>query len=83
MRYDWGIVLPEEQPLIEKFEDEVLPFTKKHGPEIGEKAMQGDVVCEEIIRRQHLFVSGLPEKRPENFKLLVKALKTWDQRRFH
>ena len=83
MKYDWGFVSPEEQMWIEKFEDEVLPFTQEHGPRIGESAMQGDVLCEEIIRRQHLFIEGLPEKRPENYRLLIKALKIWDTRRFH
>lgn len=83
MKYDWGFVSPEEQVWIERFEDEVLPYTQEHGPRIGELAMQGNKLCEEIIRRQQIFMEGIPEKRPENFKLLVKALKLYDSRRFH
>jgi hypothetical protein len=69
--------------LIERFEDEILPFTTKHGSEIGESALQGNLLCEEIIRRQHLFCDGLPEKRPENFKRLIECLKLWEIRRVH
>jgi len=66
--------------LVEKFERDVLPFAEKEGPRIGEAAMQGDVNATEIIRRTNLFINGLPEFRPENFKLLVQALKRWEQR---
>lgn len=75
--------MPEETPLIERFEQDVLPFVTKHGSEIGDSAMQGDRDCEEIIRRHHLFVEGLPHLRPTNFKLLIAALKRWEQKRAH
>jgi len=75
--------MPEEEPLIERFEADVLPYTLKHGARIGEDAMNGSEVAEEIIRRQRLFVEGVPELREMNYRLLVAALKTWDERRYH
>jgi hypothetical protein len=82
MRFDYpGGVMPEEVPLIERFERDVFPYTLAHGPQIGEMAMNGDLAAEEIIRRQHLFVCGVPELREFNYKLLVKALKLWETRR--
>lgn len=82
MKFDYpGGVMTEERPVIEKFERDVLPFVLKHGSEIGERAMQGDADCEEIIRRHHLFVEGVPNLRPENLKLLTAALKRWEARR--
>lgn len=80
MKYDYpGGVEEWERPIVEKFEDEILPFTIKHGPRIGEAAMKGDQVAEEIIRRQQMFCEGLPEMRGMNFRMLVAALKTWSQ----
>ncbi len=81
MKFEYPGLMPEEIPLIERFEEDVLPYTIKHGPQIGEMAMNGDLAAEEIIRRQHLFVEGLPEMRSFNYKLLVKAIKLWESRR--
>lgn len=81
-RYEYpGGVLPEERPLIERFETDVLPFVVRHGSEIGESAMQGDLDCEEIIRRHRLFVEGMPHLRPANYRLLTAALKRWETKR--
>lgn len=81
-RYEYpGGVLPEERPLIERFESDVLPFVMRHGSEIGESAMQGDMDCEEIIRRHRLFVEGMPHLRPANYRLLTAALKRWETKR--
>lgn len=81
MRYDYpGGVMDYEKPMIEKFESEILPYTIKHGPRIGESAMNGDVVAEEIIRRQRLFVEGLPEMRRTNLAMLINALKLWEKK---
>lgn len=74
-------VTQEEQPLVEKFERDVLPFVEKHGSEIGEAAMTGNMDAEEVVRRTHLFINGLPEMRAGNFALLVGALKRWEHRR--
>ncbi len=82
LRFEYpGGVLPHEVPLIEKFETEILPFVEKNGTEIGERAMQGDVDCEQIIRRHHLFVGGLAHLRQTNFRMLVAALKRWESKR--
>lgn len=79
-KYEYpGGVMDWERPLIEKFENEVLPYTLKNGPRIGEAAMQGNTVAEEIIRRQQLFVEGLPELRRANFKMLLIALQLWEK----
>lgn len=79
--YPGGVFGEAETYLVERFEDEVLPYSMKHGPEIGERAMQGDLDCEEIIRRQRMFCEGMPHLRPLNFRLLVAALKRWESKR--
>lgn len=78
MKYEYpGGIMDYEKNMIERFEDHILPFTIKNGPKIGESAMNGDAAAEEIIRRQRLFVEGVPEMRFLNFKLLNKAIKLW------
>lgn len=80
MQFDYpGGVMDWERPMIERFERDVLPYTIKHGPHIGDSAMKGNVIAEEIIRRHRLFVEGLPELRATNFNLLVNALKLWEK----
>lgn len=78
MKFDYpGGVLPHERDMIERFEDEVVPYIDREGPRIGEAAMQGDPVATEAINRYRLFVEGLPDMRPTNYALLVRALKRW------
>jgi hypothetical protein len=79
--YSGGVFGDAEKYLVEKFEDEVLPYALTHGSEIGERAMQGDMDAEEIIRRQRMFCEGLPHLRPLNFRLLVAALKRYESKR--
>ena len=74
-------VLAEEEPIVEQFERDVLPFVLKNGSEIGTSAMQGDADCEEIIRRNRMFVEGMPHLRAWNLKLLIGALKRWEAKR--
>lgn len=74
-------VLPEERPIVDKFESEIVPYVQKHGGYIGEAAMQGDLDAEEVIRRYHLFVNGMPHLRPENLRFCTAALKRWDAKR--
>jgi len=76
-----GGVLPEERHLVEKFEDELVPYLEKHGPRIGEAAMQGDRDAEAVILGYHRFVNGLPELRQQNFNTCVAALKRWEGKR--
>lgn len=86
MKYEWRDILPHERPMIEKFEDEIIPYMEREGPRIGEFAMSGDLNATEIINRYRLFCEGVPEMRPANYKLLVKALKHWqngDKRSLH
>lgn len=82
MRFDpngyCGGVLPEEIPLVEKFEDEIVPFVQKHGPRIGEMAMHGDMDAEQVILRYNQFVNGMPQFRTTNFRMCVAALKRWE-----
>ncbi len=76
MKYEYvGGVLDHERPIIEKFENEVLPYTVKHGPRIGEMAMQGDIDAELVIRFQRAFCEGDPAWRGTNFRKLCDALK--------
>lgn len=78
MKYDYpGGILPHEKQMIERFEDEVVPFVEREGPKIGDFAMMGDDIAAEIIKRYGLFVAGLPGFRETNYKLLVRALKQW------
>lgn len=78
MRYEYpGGVMPHERHLIERFEDEILPYVEKHGPYIGELAMAGHKVAEEVILRHNGFMKGGPDQRPYNFRMLVRALKHW------
>ncbi len=50
--------------MIEAFERDVLPYTLKWGPYIGEAGMRGDADAAEIINRQltltkNVFVDGI------------------------
>lgn len=63
--------------MIERFERDVFPFVEQHGEKIGEAAMQGDMDAEEIIRRQHMFCTGLPQMREMNLRMLIAALNRW------
>jgi hypothetical protein len=71
-------VLPEERPIVERFEEEVVPYVLKHGGRIGEAAMRGDLDAEEVIRSYGLFITGMPHLRGANLKLCVAALKRWE-----
>lgn len=75
-----GGVLPEEAPLVEKFEAELLPYLTKHGPQIGEMAMHGDADAEAVIQGYHRFINGLPTFRRTNFEMCVAALKRWERK---
>ncbi len=82
LRYEYPDgVLPEEMPALEIFERDVLPFVTKNGSEIGERAVQGYLDAEEIIRRHRLINDGLPHLRPENLRLMIAALKRWQAKR--
>lgn len=87
MRYDpeayCGGVLPEEQHLVERFENDLIPFLEKHGSQIGEAAMTGDADAEAVILGYHRFINGLPAMRQQNFALCTAALKRWEARRLH
>lgn len=87
MRFDpegyAGGVMPEERHLVEKFENELVPFFEKHGPRVGESAMQGDKDAEAVIVAYHRFINGLPQMRQTNFDLCVAALKRWERKRLH
>ncbi len=84
MKYDYPSgVLPEERPVVEKFEDEVVPYVERNGPRIGEAAMQGDLDAEMVIRRYSQFINGMPHLRPWNLKLCIQALKRWEAKSQH
>lgn len=82
MRYDpnayAGGVTPEERPLVEKFEDELVPYLEKNGSRIGEAAMKGDLDAENVILGYHRFINGMPALRRTNFGLCLNALKRWE-----
>lgn len=68
----------DERRTVDVFERDLLPFLQKHGPLIGELAMQGDGLCEEIVRRYHLFSIW---KDPHNLSLLTEDLRNYEQRK--
>lgn len=72
-----GGVLPEERYLLERFEDEMLPYLEKMGPYIGELAMEGHKVCEEIILRHNGMLNGGPQQRVWNFNRLKRCLRAF------
>lgn len=76
-------VLDEERPIVEKFENEIVPYVRKYGGYIGEAAMRGDLDAEEVIRRYSLFVNGMPMWRDVNLKLCTAALKRWEKKRLN
>lgn len=84
MRFEYPAgVLPEERPIVERFEDEIVPYVEKYGGSIGEAAMRGDLDAEEVIRRYHHFVNGMPHLRAWNLKLVTAACKRWEAKRAH
>lgn len=79
MQFEYaGGVLDHEKPTIERFENDVLPYIRKHGPRIGESAMQGDLDAREVILRYRGFTEGMPDYRDQHLKKLVAALKKWE-----
>jgi hypothetical protein len=70
-----GGVLPHERHLCERFEEEMLPYLVKMGPYIGELAMEGHAVCEEIMLRHNGMLKGGPEQRQWNYNRLVRCLR--------
>jgi len=70
-----GGVLPEERALCERFEEQLLPYLEKMGPYIGELAMEGHEVCEEIILRHNGILRGGPQQRQWNYNRLVRCLR--------
>ena len=58
----------------ERFERDVLPVLKRYGPEMGEKAMQGDTLAEQIIRRYHIWLAWID---PFNLKFLETLIHKW------
>lgn len=82
MMFDYPGGIPDEQKLmVEHFESDVVPYLRKHGPAIGEKAMQGDAVATEAIIAYRLFVEGIPELRADNYKRLCNSLKAMEATR--
>lgn len=68
----------DEKAVLERFERGVLPDIRKFGPEMGEKAMQGDVLAESVIRRYKVFAEW---KDPFNLTLLENLTRQWLKRR--
>lgn len=70
--------MPEERPVVEQFERDVVPFVERNGGRIGESAMHGDLDAEEVIRRYNLFINGMPHLRTTNLRIMIEALKRWE-----
>lgn len=84
MKFDYPAgILPEERPLVDKFEADVVPYVTKNGGFIGDSAMKGDLDAEEVIRRYNLFINGMPHLRAFNLRLCISALKRWDSKRLN
>ncbi len=67
----------DESECLRVFNLELLPWLTSHGPEIGERAMQGDLEAENLIRRYGIFCEW---KDPENLKLLRNQAKAYSRK---
>lgn len=82
MRFEYPAgVLPEERPIVEQFERDIVPYVEKNGSEIGERAMQGDHDAFVVIQKYHHFINGMPHMRAVNLKACISALKRWISKR--
>lgn len=80
-KYEYvGGIADHERHTIERFENDILPYTITHGPRIGEMAMQGDDDAIAVIRYQRAFCEGDPAWREMNLKRLAAALKRVDMK---
>lgn len=61
-----------------RFESGVLPDLKRFGPEIGERAIQGDLLAEGVIRRYAIYEAW---EDPVNLGLLEMQTRNWLKRR--
>jgi hypothetical protein len=61
-----------------RFEAGVLPDLKRFGPEMGERAMQGDVLAEGVIRRYAIYAAW---EDPVNLGMLEWQTRNWLKRR--
>lgn len=61
-----------------RFEEGVLPDLKRFGPEMGERAMQGDLLAEQVIRRYAIYAAWLD---PYNLTLLENVTRQWLKRK--
>ena len=68
----------DREAVFSRFENGVLPDLKRFGPEIGEKAMQGDLAAENVIRRYAVFLEW---RDPFNLGLLENLTRNWLKRR--
>jgi len=68
----------DEKATRERFETGVLPDLKRFGPEMGEKAMQGDALAEEVIRRYAIYAAW---QDPYNLGLLENRARQWLKRK--
>lgn len=58
---DGRIVQPEEEAVLDEFNRDYLAWVKRHGPEIGEQAMRGDLAAENVILRYNAFRGWLTD----------------------
>lgn len=79
MIFDYPGGVPQEQAsLIERFEEDIVPYLRREGPRIGDAAMKGDAVAIEAINAYKMFVEGVPEVRALNYRRLCKSLKAME-----
>ena len=67
----------DDRETMRVFHVELEPWLKHNGPKIGDKAMQGDLEAENLIRRYAVFVAW---KDPENLKLLRSQMKNYERK---
>ena len=67
----------DEGEVMRIFNLELLPWLTTHGPDIGERAMQGDLEAENLIRRYSIFTAW---KDPENLRLLIAQSKAYSRK---
>ena len=75
--HDRRIIQPEESAVLDRFNRDYLSWVKRHGPEIGEKAMRGDTAAEAVILRYNAFTQWLTGW---SLNALHVAIREWEKK---
>ena len=66
----------DEGYVMKRFNEDLLPFIRKHGSLMGDCAMKGDLKAERVIQRYKQFSDT---RDPLNLMNLTNELKAWQK----